>query len=148
MTPRFWGFTIAGTAAVLAVVAACRSTTKPADPIGDLQARANTEIGAAVKDPGRLAQVEPLFREAFDTMRQMWKESSEYRAKSDALNADYDATPKQFRELYAGHSTRQKALLKQAVEIRGRVAGALTEEEWARLAGIRADVRSLGLAID
>lgn len=148
MTRRFDGLAVGGLVAVVAFAAGCQSTKKPADPITALQAKVNTEVSAVVKDPGRAAQLEILFQELFDTMRQMWQESSEYRARSDALNADYDAAPQQFSELYAGHMTRHKALLRQSVEIRSRIAGLLTDEEWTKLTDVRADVRSLGLAID
>ena len=148
MTHRMGRFAAAASVAVLALVTGCQSARKPADPIADLQAKVNTEVSAVVKDSGRATQLEALFQDLFDSMRQMSQESSEYRAKSDALNASYDATPQQFNDLYAGHTTKHKALLRQAVEIRGRIAGLLTDEEWKKLSDVRADVRTLGVSID
>ncbi len=148
MTRRVCRFAVAGAVALLALATLCQAAKKPADPIGELQSKVLKEISSVVKDSGRVVQLEAVFRELFDVMRQMWKETSEYRAKSDALHADYDATRQQFDELYAAHLTKHKALLKQAVEIRGRVAAALTDEEWNKLAGIRTDIRKLGIAID
>jgi len=148
MTHRFSRFAVAAVVAVLAFAAECQSAKKQADPIGELQSKVLKEISAVVKDSGRAAQVGALFQDFFGIMRQMWGETSEYRASSDALNADYDATPQQFNELYAAHMTRHKALLKQLVEMRGRIAGLLTDEEWRKLNDIRADIRSLGIAID
>ncbi len=146
--PRSARLGLAGLVATLVFVAAGQSAKKPADPIGDLQGKVVKEIRGVVKDSGRIVQLDAAFQELFDVVRQMWKETSEYRAKSDALNADYDATPQQFEELYAAHVTRHKALLRQAVEIRGRVAELLTDDEWKKLADMRADIRKLGLAID
>jgi hypothetical protein len=148
MTHRIGRFAVAGAVAVLAFVAECQSATKQKDPIGELQSKVLKEISAVVKDSGRAAQVEALFQDFFGIMRQMWGETSEYRAKSDALNADYDTTPQQFNELYAGHMARHKAFLKQLVEMRGRIAGLLTDEEWKKLNDVRADIRTLGIAID
>ena len=148
MIPRSARLVFAVPVAVLAFVAVCQSAKKPADPIGELQGKVVKELRDVVKDSGRATQVEALFQEFFGIMRQMWEETSEYRARSDALNADYDARPQQFSELYAAHVTKHNPLLKQAVEIRGRIAAALTDEEWKKLAGIRTDIRKLGIAID
>jgi hypothetical protein len=44
--------------------------------------------------------------------------------------------------------TTYKALLKQSIEIRERMAGLLTDEEWKKLNDLRADIRSLGITMN
>jgi ABC-type sulfate transport system substrate-binding protein len=130
----------------LAAIAGCRSSKKAEDPVTVLQGKINEEVRAVVKDPNTAPQVEALAQQVVDLLRQM--ENSAYRARLNALNANYDATPQQFNELYAGYMTTYKALLKQSVEIRERMAGLLTDEEWKKLKDLRADIRTLGITIN
>lgn len=148
MTHRIGRFAVAGLAAVLAVVVGCRSARKPADPITALQGKVNTEVSAVVKDSERATQVEALTQQVLDVLRQVKQKDSEYRARRGALNADYDATPQQFSELSAAQRSALNALLKQSIEIRGRIASLLTDEEWKKLNDLRADIRTLGITIN
>ncbi len=146
--PRRISCTVVAGMLALAAIAGCRSSKKAEDPVTVLQGKVNEEVRAVVKDPNTAAQVEALAQQIVDLLRQMEQENSAYRARLNALNANYDATPQQFNELYAGHMTTYKALLKQSIEIRERMTGLLTDEEWKKLNDLRADIRSLGITMN
>jgi seryl-tRNA synthetase len=148
MTRRFVRPATAGLLVLLAVAGGCRSSKKAEDPVTVLQGKVNEEVRAVVKDPNTAAQVEALAQQVLDLLRQMEQEDSAYRARLDALNANYDATSQQFSEISSTHRASHSALLKQSVEIRDRMAGLLTDEEWKKLNDLRADIRKLGITTD
>jgi hypothetical protein len=132
-----------GLLTLLAFAPGCRSSRKETDPTVALQGKVDREVREAVKNPETAAQVEKLVQRAIGVLHQMEKEDSAYREQLIALNADYDATPQQFERLFADHRTRRDAFLKESLEIRGRIAGLLTDEEWKKLNGLRSDIRNL-----
>jgi len=148
MTRRFVRPATAGLLVLLAVAGGCRSSKKAEDPVTVLQGKVNEEVRAVVKDPNTAAQVEALAQQVLDLLRQMEQEDSAYRARLDALNANYDATSQQFSEISSTHRASHSALLKQSVEIRDRMAGLLTDEEWKKLNDLRADIRKLVITTD
>jgi len=148
MTRRFFRPATAGLLVLLAVAGGCRSSKKAEDPVTVLQGKVNEEVRAVVKDPNTAAQVEALAQQVLDLLRQMEREDSAYRARLDALNANYDATSQQFSEISSTHRASHNALLKQSVEIRDRMAGLLTDEEWKKLNDLRADIRKLVITTD
>ena len=57
-------------------------------------------VGETVTDPDRAAMIIELFNRSHDSHRAMYMISQEYHKEVRKLNADYDATPEQFRKLY------------------------------------------------
>lgn len=136
--------------ALSVTVGACRSTSKAKapDPVAELQVKVGKEISSVVKNPATAAKVETEMKQVLDLLRQMVDEDSAQRARLVALNADYGATPGRFDEALAAHRTKRNALRKQVIEIQGRIAGLLTDEEWNRLNALRADAWKLGIELD
>jgi uncharacterized lipoprotein YajG len=131
----------------LLLVAACshepKEALKPAEGVLDeLRAAVTREV----KDPNRAKQAAALV----DEMEQLTiRANADYRdheAKLRALNANYDATPDEFRALFGDFNARRDKRQAQALELNRRGKALLTLQEWQELAKLREE--ALRKAVD
>ena len=87
-------------------------------------------VRKTVAEPDRAEQVIELFNENHDSYRELYVISQEYRATFRRLNAEYDATPEQFKELSAEYSKAWRVTRNRLVANLFEMKDYTTEDEW------------------
>jgi len=121
--------------AALATFAACASKPKPT-----LEQRAETEIQAfkaqiqkTVTDPARADRLVAAVDDWEQVVRQAAGMAQDYRAKVQALDADYGATRAEYAALFRQHDAQRAALIQQAVALRSQMTSLTNDSEWEQL---------------
>jgi len=137
-------------AAVLAaalLVAACshepKDALKPAEGVLD---ELRAAVAREVKDPDRAKQALALVDEMEQLTITANGDYKDHEARLRALNANYDATPEEFRALFRDFNARRDKREAQTLDIHRRVKALLTPQEWQELAKLREE--ALRKAID
>ena len=121
--------------AVFGALAACASKPKPT-----LEQRAEAEIQAykvqiqkTVTDPARADRLVTAVDEWEQILRQAASMAQEYRAKVQALDADYGATRAEYAALFRQHDAQRAALIQQSLALRKKITSLTTDSEWQQL---------------
>jgi len=87
-------------------------------------------VRKTVAEPDRAEQVIELFNENNDSYRELYVISQKYGAAFRQLNAEYDATPEQFKELSAEYSEAWRVPRNRIVANLFEMKNYTTEDEW------------------
>jgi major membrane immunogen (membrane-anchored lipoprotein) len=128
-------------AAVLAaalLVAACshgpKETLKPAEGVLE---ELRAAVAREVKDPDRAKRAAALVDEMEQLTIRANADYKDHEARLRALNANYDATPEDFRALFRDFNDRRDKRQAQTLDLNRRAKALLTMQEWQELAKLR-----------
>jgi len=121
--------------AALAVLGACASKPKlTAEQQAEADLRAyKAQIQKTVTDPARADQLIGAVDEAEQVVRKAGSVIQDYRAKLQALDADYGATRAEYAALFTQHDAQRTALIQQALALRAKITSLTTDSEWEQL---------------
>lgn len=123
-------------ALALALVAVGGCSSKPLTPEQqaqeDLKAY-EAQVRKVVADPTRADQLVALANEFQQHVRQSADILGDYPAKVAALDADYEATRKDYEVLFSEQNARREELLKKFGALRERMTALTTDAEWEEL---------------
>jgi hypothetical protein len=88
-----------------------------------------------VKDPVRAARIEKLAEQADCQAGELSWFSHEFRDQLRALNANYNAKPKEFKNLIADFKLQRQRLRDGIIDLLFRIRKLATEQEWKELSG-------------
>ena len=116
-------------------VAGCSSGAKDA-PI-EIQSQSfdglRDTANELIADPEQAAEITGLITQLENVVLQTQNDRKNHRQKIKALNANYDATEDEFSALLASISDEQDARREVVVDIRRKLAAAVSAEEWDKL---------------
>jgi hypothetical protein len=117
------------------LLAACAGKPQPA-PDDALQASMDSlraAVPAAIKDPARAREPAAIVDQVREQYRQAIAATRSHVTRLRELDADYDATLADFRQVLADYNGGREERRARLLELRDRLIAATTEAEWENL---------------
>ena len=125
----FSSFLCISLCAMLVLLAGCAGKDK-ADSSAEWITQMRSKVSIVVEDPDRAEQIIGVFSGVEADLQKWGAYKGEYFMEMEALNADYDATPEEFRDLIGSYNVERSQIKRKMLDARLKIKGLSTRDEW------------------